>query len=52
MLNFAWSTDTNECENHDCSLNANCINHDGAYECVCKEGYAGDGKQCDGKTNY
>jgi len=40
--------DVDECvrEVDDCSPYANCTNTEGSYECVCKEGYTGDGKKC------
>ena len=38
----------NECEDgvHGCGGNTECLNTVGSYECVCKEGYAG--QNCDG----
>ncbi len=41
-------TDIDECAlgEHACSENAECINTIGGYECVCKEGFAGDGFKC------
>ena len=46
-------TDIDECatKTHHCNLNANCTNTNGSFECVCKEGYTGDGKSCSGKTH-
>ena len=46
-------TDIDECstKTHNCNLNANCTNTDGSFKCVCKEGYTGDGKSCNGKTH-
>lgn len=33
----------------DCSVNAECIDvNPGRHFCVCKAGYIGDGKNCDG----
>ena len=29
---------------------ADCINIDGSYECICKEGAIGDGLSCEGKV--
>ena len=40
--------DINECEMSPCHQNANCKDVDGSYECTCKTGYSGDGKQCEG----
>lgn len=31
---------------HDCSPSANCINTDGAFDCVCHDGFIGDGVTC------
>ena len=43
--------DINECETGDnnCDVNANCLNNDGSFTCKCKEGYSGDGTNCEGK---
>ena len=43
-------TDIDECETmtDDCDENADCINTEGSFECVCKPGYTGDGKDCEG----
>lgn len=32
----------------DCSENAECINTEGSFECVCKLGFTGDGRDCEG----
>ncbi|MCP4351131.1 MAG: hypothetical protein GY795_37175, partial [Desulfobacterales bacterium] len=39
-----------ECSNqtHTCSLNANCANTVGSFECECKAGYSRDGVICKG----
>ena len=44
-------SDINECHAkwNDCHELADCINIDGSYECVCKEGTTGDGSSCEGK---
>jgi hypothetical protein len=41
-------TDVDECAKgqHVCSENANCVNTVGSYECVCKEGFEGNGFKC------
>ena len=41
--------DINECEasDHGCHSNANCVNSLGSFNCVCNEGYIGDGINCD-----
>ena len=56
-LNIFPFTDTNECHlnQHNCSVNANCINMPGSFKCECKNGYTGDGYACNGNvmiTNY
>ena len=40
----------NECANglDNCDENANCINREGGFECVCGIGYTGDGVTCQG----
>ena len=45
-------TDIDECELESsssvCDVNANCSNTIGSFNCHCKEGYYGDGTECDG----
>ncbi|XP_068670500.1 sushi, von Willebrand factor type A, EGF and pentraxin domain-containing protein 1-like isoform X2 [Montipora foliosa] len=46
---FAYcQQDIDEClvENHTCSSDAKCINTNGSYNCSCKAGYVGDGRNC------
>lgn len=31
---------------NDCDLNADCENNEGSYECMCNEGYEGNGRIC------
>ena len=40
--------DVDECELeiHNCHVNAECIDTVGSYECVCNQGYSGDGINC------
>ena len=47
-------TDIDECETmtDDCDENADCINTEGSFECVCQPGYTGDGKDCEGMDWY
>ena len=40
--------DINECELTPCHLNGICSNTDGSFNCVCKQGFTGDGFQCEG----
>lgn len=42
--------DIKECSNNewnDCDANADCIELEGGYECICKTGFLGDGKEGD-----
>ena len=43
-------TDVDECKNgsHDCHVNGTCLNTAGYFECVCNDGYFGDGHICTG----
>ena len=49
---YKLKTDIDECELESsssvCDVNANCSNTIGSFSCHCKEGYYGDGTQCDG----
>ena len=40
--------DVDECDEdlHDCDANARCDNTSGSFECVCEDGYDGDGREC------
>ncbi|XP_031552875.1 uncharacterized protein LOC116290032 isoform X2 [Actinia tenebrosa] len=40
--------DVDECTTgqHDCSGNANCTNTIGSFNCTCKDGYVGNGRNC------
>ena len=49
---FAVS-DTDECTNtHGCDVNAECNNTKGSYNCTCKDGFHGNGKNCTGECSY
>lgn len=44
------NVDTNECAtgDHNCHVNAKCINEPGTFSCVCEDGYTGNGFFCTG----
>ena len=48
--NAFFFTDINECTENldDCSDNANCVNLIGSFECLCLDGFRGDGRTCSG----
>ena len=50
---YFFYTDINECEGEVpvCHDDAFCMDTDGSYECMCKEGYSGNGTSCIGKLN-
>ena len=40
-------SDKNECvDGSTCGQNAECVNTEGSYMCVCEYGYNGDGQDC------
>ena len=48
---FSSTTDVNECARpnlNDCHNKAFCININASYECQCRSGYTGDGRNCIG----
>ena len=49
-LTFTSYSDVDECNdyNHDCHVNGTCTNTAGSFECVCNDGYFGDGRNCSG----
>lgn len=42
--------DIDECKDDVCDENAQCINTEGSYRCMCIQGYTGDGINCEGKV--
>jgi hypothetical protein len=50
-LNRYALSDIDECARNlfSCHASAGCVNTDGSYNCVCNNGYSGDGITCDGK---
>ena len=53
ISNISICSDIDECSVFPsiCDINAICRNSEGSYLCLCKEGFAGDGKACKGKAN-
>ena len=49
---FPLQSDIDECSSAVpyCSVDGNCHNTIGSYQCRCKEGFSGDGKECEGKN--
>lgn len=50
---FHTSIDVDECQkgSYHCHEIANCVNVVGSYDCMCKPGYEGDGKNmCSGRS--
>ena len=42
--------DFDECSSeNECHTNATCTNTNGSYNCTCKRGFQGDGRNCNGK---
>lgn len=43
-------TDVDECSvgEHSCPENADCVDTEGSYECVCRTPYTGTGRNCTG----
>ena len=40
--------DENECLLFPCRKQASCINNNGSFECICKDGFTGNGSYCEG----
>ena len=51
MILYEILPDINECEGEVpvCHYDAFCMDTDGSYECMCKEGHSGNGTSCVGK---
>lgn len=46
MLCDAFGADIDECvTTNQCVKNSNCNNTEGSYQCLCAEGYVGDGRK-------
>ena len=39
-------TDINECELNNCDMNALCEDTEGGFDCICNDGYSGNGTFC------
>ena len=51
-MKLIFFTDIDECTDiskNNCSLNANCTDTIGSYDCTCQIGYSGNGYICDGR---
>ena len=51
LINKCKLTDIDECSEPStvmCSSNANCVNTEGSFMCVCKDGFEGNGLICEG----
>ena len=51
---FILSADIDECSlENDCHLDGTCNNTKGSYNCTCKDGFEGDGRNnCTGKIHF
>lgn len=51
VTRFPLFLDLDECDSghNDCSTFAQCINTVGSHQCICLNGFSGDGKNCSGK---
>ena len=47
-----YRSDIDECSSgsHDCHQNATCVNTAGHYDCICKPGLSGNGRNCSGEA--
>ena len=53
ILHISFIPDNDECSSaNDCHQNASCHNTKGSYNCTCKDGFEGDGKNCSGKILF
>ena len=53
LFSFLLQTLIDECSiENDCHQNALCNNTKGSYNCTCKDGFEGDGKNCTGKILF
>ena len=54
FLSVTRRSDIDECSSgsHDCHQNATCVNTAGHYDCICKPGLTGNGRNCSGETIF
>ena len=54
FLSVTRRSDIDECSSgsHDCHQNATCVNTAGHYDCICKPGLTGSGRNCSGKVLF
>ncbi|XP_078725679.1 mucin-4 [Lampetra fluviatilis] len=46
-IDSSMCQDINECATQNtCHTNATCSNNEGSYNCICKQGFTGDGRMC------
>ena len=52
FLSVTRRSDIDECSSgsHDCHQNATCVNTAGHYDCICKPGLTGNGRNCSGEA--
>ena len=52
MYYHSLYSDVDECKNvtlNNCNENADCLDTEGSFTCICREGYTGSGVDCQGK---
>ena len=53
ILHISFIPDIDECSSaNECDQNASCHNTKGSYNCTCKDGFEGVGKNCSGKILF
>ena len=51
IFGVSFVPDIDECSSeNECDVNARCCNTIGSYNCICKKGYGGGGRNCSGKV--